>query len=188
MKLLLAILTDFVGKTSTRVGIISLLVLQALIGTAIAYHLGAIAEVSGGSGILDLETGYDLNTVQSLLDSYGTEGIAHYRWVQLLDIANPFVYSLLFSSICFHLYRQSNWVLLALLPLMIGLFDYFENVFLYLIINSYPELTENLILFSSGLSIIKRGVMLIGVLILLGGVVVWFGHRRNPKTLLREQR
>lgn len=145
-------------------------VLYVLVFGTITVTLGQLAEVSGGYGILDFDRGYSVERVNEVLGSYGDEGMRLYARIQLLDLFNPMLYSLL--AACFvHLLwkgRGPEWI--ALVPLSAGLGDYLENGTLFLLVQTYPNMSPALVALSSGLSLLKNGLLVIAVLPLLAGV------------------
>ena len=163
-------------------GIGGLLVLYLVVFSAILFTLGQLSDVTGGYGILDFDRGYSADRVHEVLGSYGAEGMALYARIQFLDLFNPALYSLILACLTFLLWnrRGQNWpVLVALLG---GLADYMENVSLFLLAKSYPDVSEPLVGLSSSLSLIKNLLLPISALPLLVGIAVWLVSRTQKRT------
>ena len=96
--------------------------------------------------------------------------MALYTRIQLLDIFNPAIYSLFFASIIYLLWRKHNAAWVALLPLLAGLLDYAENLTLFLLARSYPDLPTGLVTLSSTLNIIKNMAMVPAIIAMLTGL------------------
>ena len=110
-------LTLIVRLAQTR-AMIALAIVWAIVFGAILITMGQLAEATGGSGILDFEVGYSAERVAAILGSYGAEGMALYGRIQLLDLINPALYSLLLAAITHRLYRDTGPAWIALVPLL----------------------------------------------------------------------
>lgn len=152
--------------------ILSLLVLYVAVFGSILFTLGQLTEVSGGYGILDFDRGYDLARVGEVFGSYGSDGMRLYGRIQLLDLLNPALYSLILAVITRLLWRDRGPDWLCLTPFLGGLGDYAENVTLFLMAQSYPDISTTLVSSSSTLSLIKNGLLPIAMLPLLAGLVM----------------
>lgn len=166
-------LVDLVTRLATRRGLIVLLIAYAIVFGMILWSLNQLSEVSGGYGILDFEPGYSFDRVNEVLGSYGPEGMALYGRIQVLDIFNPALYSLVAATFTYLLWRDRGPDWLCLMPLLGGLGDYVENVTLFMIARAYPELPVGLVQVSSMLSLIKNGLFVIGFAPLIIGVILW---------------
>lgn len=157
--------------TAPRAILILIILYGAVFGT-ILFTLAQLTEISGGYGILDFDQGYDMARVQEVFGSYGSEGMKLYGRIQSLDLINPALYSLIAAVFTRLLWRERGPDWLCLAPLLGGLGDYTENVTLFLLARSYPEISTGLVSTSSTLSLAKNGLMVIGMLPLLVGIVL----------------
>ena len=118
--------------------------------------MNKLAIVTGGYSILDFDFGYSEERVLEVLGSYGEEGMALYGRIQLLDILNPAIYSLFFASILYLLFKKGGFAWVVILPLLAGALDYAENITLYILSSSYPDISGTIVSLSSSLSIVKK--------------------------------
>jgi len=160
-------------KLATGRGFAILITLYAVVFGAIVYNLSKLTTLTNGYGILDFDRGYSRERVLEVFGSYGNEGMAIYSQIQLLDIVNPAVYSLFFASILYLLWRQKKAVWVVIIPLIAAALDYLENLTLFLLSRSYPDISEPLVLVSSTLSIIKNVALVAAVIALLVGMSLW---------------
>ena len=168
---------SLIRRLATRNGIMTLLALYLIVFVAILFTLAQLSEVSGGHGILDFDRGYTPDRVAEVLGSYGPEGMALYRRIQVLDLINPALYSLLLACLTAVLWngRGPGW--LPLIALLGGLGDYLENATLFMIARAYPEVSETLVVVSSTLSLLKNALLVVSVAAFLSGLMVWLFFR-----------
>lgn len=162
-------------------GISGLLAIYLVVFGTILFTLSQLGEVTGGHGILDFDRGYSVNRVSEVLGSYGPEGMALNARIQFLDLFNPALYSLILACLTFLLWngRRQDW--LVLVAFLGGLADYMENVTLFLLAWSYPDVSEPLVRLSSTLSLIKNLLLPISALPLLVGIAVWLVSRLRKR-------
>ncbi|MFK8035776.1 MAG: hypothetical protein AB8B94_16705 [Hyphomicrobiales bacterium] len=153
----------------------------AVFGTIIA-TLSKLTTLTGGIGILDFDRGYSVERVRKVFDSYGAEGFALYGRIQLLDIFNPAIYSLIFACLIYLLWKNKGYRWVVAPPLAAGLLDYCENLTLFLLSRSYPEISPQLVTISSTLSLIKNVALFGTIIVLLIGLFIWFRERFKSKT------
>jgi len=160
---------SIVSNCATWRKITVLIALFALVFGMIAYTLYQLSEVSGGHGILDFDLGYSEERVHEVFASYGEHGLILYGRIQFLDLFNPALYSLIAAATTYALWngRGPDW--LCLFPFLGGLGDYAENLTLFLLSRSYPDIPAGLVSISSSLSFLKNGLLLFGLLPLLFG-------------------
>lgn len=161
-----------IDNLTTPRAILTLIILYGAVFGAILFTLAQLTESSGGYGILDFDQGYDMARVREVLGSYDAEGMKLYGSIQLLDLFNPALYSLTAAVFTRLLWRGRGPDWLCLAPLLGGIGDYAENVTLFLMARSYPEISNGLVSASSTLSFAKNGLMVIGMLPLLLGIVL----------------
>ncbi|MCK0141266.1 hypothetical protein [Aliiroseovarius sp. F20344] len=164
---------SLIARLATWRGLAALLVTYVVIFGAILITLGQLSTVSGGYGILDFDQGYTAERVAEVWGSYGEQGFALYRRIQFLDILNPALYSLIAAALTYILWKGRGVEWLCLAPLLGGIGDYAENVSLFLLARGYPKISEDLVAVSSTLSLIKNGLLILGLLPLVVGLALW---------------
>ena len=164
---------SLITRLATWRGMTFLIIAYLVVFGAILMTLGQLKEVSGGFGILDFDQGYTKERVEEVLGSYGERGFSLYGRIQLLDIFNPALYSLIAAVLTYLLWRGRGVDWLCLAPLLGGIGDYAENVTLFLIARGYPDVSGGLVSVSSALSLIKNGLLILGFLPLIVGLVLW---------------
>lgn len=164
---------SLISQLATRRGLTVLIIAYLVVFGAILMTLGQLREVSGGFGILDFDQGYTRERVTEVLGSYGERGFSLYGRIQLLDIFNPALYSLIAAVFTYILWKGRGVDWLCLAPLLGGIVDYTENVTLFLLARGYPDVSDDLIALSSTLSLIKNALLVVGLLPLLVGLIRW---------------
>lgn len=103
---------------------------------------------SGGMKILDMmPKGYNPEYVNSLLNALGERGRHAYLFHQLpVDMIYPLLFGVSNCLLLAWLLNQigklnGNLFYLSLLPLLAGLFDYFENVGIIIMLNTFPHIS-----------------------------------------------
>lgn len=160
-----------------------LVVLYAVVFGSILATLARLTELTGGIGILDFDRGYTKDRVREVFESYGEEGFALFARIQLLDVINPVLYALIFACLTHLLWRHRNATWVVLLPLLAGALDYAENLTLFLLSRSFPDLSDGLVGLSSTLSLVKNVALFAAIAALLIGLGLWMRDRyAGPKT------
>lgn len=123
-------------------------------------------------------TGYSFFYAVDLLNALGVEGRGSYLYQQL---PMDFIYPGLFAVSCCLLLAwlfsksinaNSKMFYLCFVPVLAGLFDYFENISIVNMLISYPNITEIHVSTSSGFTILKSGLTTAFFVILILGVVL----------------
>lgn len=166
-------LLTLIEKLANWKGIALLLFLYVAVFGSILFSLGQLSELTGGQSILDFDRGYSIARVHEVLGSYGAEGMALNGRIQFLDLFNPALYSLIAATLTYLLWKGRGPEWLPLVALLGGLGDYLENITLFLLARSYPEVSEGLVNFSSSLSMLKNALLPISILPLLVGLILW---------------
>jgi hypothetical protein len=90
-----------------------------------------------GEKPLDLEINYTAEEAYLRLSGFSEEIRESYRMgLMVSDMIYPIVYSLLFSFIIYRLWQNEK---LALLPFMILIFDFIENISIITMLGLFPE-------------------------------------------------
>ena len=121
-----------------------------------------LMQFSGGMKILDMiPTGYNVQYVNTLLNTLGEQGRHFYLFSQIpVDMIYPFFFGISYCLLLAYILNKlamlnSNYFYLCLLPLLGGLFDYFENMGIITILNDYPHNNDLLSQITNIFSILK---------------------------------
>lgn len=141
----------------------------------------ALAERSNGLMILDMRSGYTPDKVYTYLEVLGAEGRQLYATLHIAaDLVFPVIYSLFFAFAIAWLLRQlaaSDHPVqrLILLPFVAGLADLAENVSILIMNWAYPTRLDGLARLANLFTLIKFGLMPLGVaFIVIGlGILAW---------------
>ncbi|WP_439132479.1 hypothetical protein [Polaribacter sp.] len=141
-------------------------------------------EFSNGMQLLDMmPTGYDWNYVSELFSSLGENGRMMYLTNQIpVDMIYPLLFGLSYCLLLGYFLKKLNklnklnspYMYLFVIPIIVGIADYLENIGIITMLKSYPNLTEISVKTTSLFSLIKSMsttaffIILIIVLITLG--------------------
>lgn len=125
---------------------------------------------------LDLRMQYSPEEVKDLMAQMGEEGRAINRFISgRIDMIYPLIYGLFLILLLVRLsstlkYRRGPWLLLV--PILAMLFDYLENIQVLRMLRQYPDISKELVAFSSLMSSLKWLFVLAALLlvVILGGI------------------
>lgn len=172
----------------TILGLLSVAAVLALVmnGTELPFSTPTIEDHSGGLRILDMRLAYGPEDVDQLFEALGPDGRRAYLLLHLLpDLLFPISYALAFAC-------TSAWFLVRLLPLdhpgqwlsltplLAGLADILENLSLVVINWRYPTPVDWLAQTASALTMVKFGLMPIGIVLLAAIGSLWLA-RGTPR-------
>ena len=161
-------------------------------GTALPFSTPTIEKHSGGVPILDMRMSYTPEEAYQLFTALGTAGRQAYRILHLVpDMLFPICYALAFAFTgawflvrLLPLDHPLQW--LSLTPLISSLADILENLSLVMSSLAYPSRMDWLVQVASLLTMIKFGLMPVGVVFLSAMLVVWFIRKRPASNVPRE--
>lgn len=170
-----------IGITSGRI------VLSALAGYVVLlilingrpFGVEQLKEITGGTGILDLEFLYTPEQAYALLSAMGDAGRAFdLARIVPLDLVFPFVYTLFYAvTITWILHRwlpaRSRWHRLNVIPLIAGLCDYMENFGIITMLVSWPSRLPDVARFTMATGLIKFTFGILAVIIMIGALTGW---------------
>lgn len=172
--------------STSRWGFGLVIVLITLVGGTIGYTVGQIESISG-QGILDFEFGHSTERIHEVLSAYGSNGMALYQRVQLLDLLNPLIYSWFTAMLIDLLLRGTKWRWLVIFALMPGMFDYAENYYLYQFVINYPAVDAGQVAVADVLSLVKQGALMLTVAIFMFAGVQNFLLKEQKEPIGDEQ-
>jgi uncharacterized membrane protein len=146
---------------------------------------------TGGMKLMDmLPSGYDFQYVNTLLITLGEEGRTLYLYRQIpADMIYPGLFGISYCILLLFFLNKLNklnspLIYLGVLPLIGGLFDYFENIGIILMLKRFPDLSENLVSITNAFTIIKSLTTTVYFIVLLVTLAVWvfqfFRKNKNP--------
>ena len=154
----------------------------------------AEAQMSELAGVhtpmIDTRNGYDLPEIQEFFTSIKPEGRAIHKFATgVVDMIFPWVYGSLFILVAaFFLKKLSNskskWMYLSLFPILLMIVDYKENFNTLNLLESYPNLTAEMVDSASKVTVLKSILTQISIVLpLVLGIVwliMWGRNKFNP--------
>lgn len=159
--------------------LISLIITQVIYFVMVLYTIPNLMSYAGGMNILDMiSLGYKPEYVKSLLEQLGPIGRDYYLYTQLpLDMIYPLLFAVTYSLLLIYLFSKifnhsSKIQLLALIPILAGLFDYFENLGIITMLIIFPIFSETIAEITNVFSIIKSISTTSFFMLLIFGIAV----------------
>ena len=138
------------------------------------------------SPIVDLRKDYDKAEIQEFFGLLKEEGRQMHRDITgILDMIFPFAYGSFFILVCaFFLkkitHSQSNWMYLALFPILLMLVDYWENFNTLGMLDAFPDLDAQKVVEASRITGLKNILTYVSqAIFLLSGLIYLFKYLRN---------
>lgn len=182
-------LLTFIQYRTRPLTIVGLLSVTALLmflmnGTELPFSAPTIQEHSGGLPVLDTRASFTPEDAYQLFAALGPEGRRAYLLLHLgPDTLFPIGYALLFAFISawflvrlLPLNHPLQW--LSMIPLISGVADILENVFLVMANLAYPDRVDWIVRIAHLLYKVKFGLLPVGVVFLAVIVVAWFIRKR----------
>ena len=143
-------ITKVLEKYATGKKVLSLFILTNVVFLfMLMVTIPKTMEFSNGMKLLDmLPTGYNLDYVNKLFSTLGENGREIYLTTQIpVDMIYPLLFGLTYTLLLAYFLKKLNklkspFTYLCLLPIIAGIADYFENIGIITMLNSYPNLTE----------------------------------------------
>jgi hypothetical protein len=150
-----------------------------LYATMLIITIPNVMKFSGGMKLLDMiPTGYNAEYVNTLLNKLGNQGRDAYLFNQIpIDMFYPFLFGISYCLLLAYILNKLGklkgyYFYLCLIPLFSGLFDYFENIGIITMLNSYPDNSIILTQITNVFSILKSCFTTIYFIILLLFLIV----------------
>jgi len=136
--------------------------------------------ITNGIKILDMmPAGYDFEYVKQLMEALGEDGRRYYQFRQIpIDLIFPFFFGISNCLIMAWVIdkfgkNNTNWLWVCYLPLFAGFFDYAENFSVISILNSYPDISSQMVRVANLFSVLKSSLTTISLVILLIIILIW---------------
>ena len=176
------LLTKFIEKNISGKKVLGLFILTNVVYLfMLTITIPKTMEFSNGMKLLDMmPSGYDLNYVSELFSSLGENGRETYLTSQIpVDMIYPLLFGLSYCLRWGYFLKKLNklnspHLYLCLLPVIAGISDYLENIGIIIMLNNYPDLTENMVNAANTFTVLKSTstsiffIALIVILIILG--------------------
>lgn len=156
------------------------------------YSIPELMSASGDLPIFDMSpSGYSYQQALALLSSLGEEGRHFYLSTQLvLDLFYPLLFGLCYFSLLQWLIKHMQLkrralTVVSFLPFLACIFDYIENVAIWLMLSSFPDLSKTVVAISSVLTVTKSILTMAyftGLLVVLILVAVHYYKVHMAKT------
>ena len=155
------------------------------------YHQQRMAEFAGEEVTpLDSRFSYSYNEVKNDFEKLGVEGRKTYRFaIGVIDMLFPVIYGPLFILLLAGLLkrlagRDSNWMFLALFPFIGILFEYLENFNTLSLLDSYPGITKEGVLWGEQMTRLKHIFLMLSVVFMpLLGIMLIIKNLKRKKTV-----
>jgi hypothetical protein len=129
--------------------------------------------------LLDVRFGYSKTQVNQFFSEIGQLGREnHIFFTSVLDSLYPVFYGLFLIFFISYLYQKAfsknyEFRYLNLVPIIIIIADFAENVLILYMLNVFPHFSENVVKWSSNATLIKWGAVLFSILLVFIGVFAW---------------
>ncbi len=154
------------------------------------YTIPLVEQYAPEMKLFDLSpTGYSYEYAMELLDVLGVKGRNVYLYLQLpMDFIYPGLFAVsccLLLSWLFSKSLNSNSQLfyLCFVPVVAGLFDYFENIGIVCMLMFYPKVAKQLVSITSFFTLLKSGLTTAFFVLLLVGVILFIKRKRADKVV-----
>lgn len=142
------------------------------------YTIPKVESFAPGIALFDLSPGgYSYPYAVSLLESLGETGRNMYLTLQIpADFLYPGLFAVSYSLLLTWLFAKSfesdsKMFYLALVPVLGGFFDYLENICIVLMLNSFPDLSQELVEVASTFTVLKSIFSTLFFVFLLVGIL-----------------
>ena len=139
----------------------------------------SVMEYAHGMDLFDMmPAGYSVEYAQTLLTTLGPDGRSAYMNIQLpVDMIYPFLFGLTYSLILAYFLSKLHWIekpifFTVLLPLAAGMFDYAENIGIFLMLRAYPDFPVTIAAWTNSFTIIKSVLSTLSFTVLLTLLVI----------------
>jgi len=134
-------------------------------------HINSLAGKS--IGIIDLTMGFDPQRTLDMVAGYGDAARGHYAMVEMTaDVAYPIVYAFVLAIMLTLLFRNTKYARVHLLPFLVLLFDYAENINIVYLLKTYPEQSLAAATLCEVFKLLKWGTSGLVCLTILAGIIL----------------
>lgn len=116
---------------------------------------------------------YSSSWLQQLYLALGNGGRQFYQNMLFVDFFYATFAGIGYSMLLYFLIRNTNWTWISITPLIMTFFDYAENTIQILLLNSYPNMNDTLVLLAAVSSFLKFALGGIGILFIVILCIRW---------------
>ena len=153
-------------------------IVMVLYANFILGHYSNCFSIIGTTNSLGLSFGYNLTSVQHFFEIRSIEQLNCYgQFIRVWDTIFPILYTLMYSLWFDYLFKK--WRLLLIVPLLHMFSDWIENYLELLMLDKFMNsniLSESLVTFGSGVTILKWSLSILTYLIILFGIARKLKH------------
>ena len=172
--------------SSGRVVLLLFIATMLVYLTILFYTIPSVTDQAPNMKVFDMSPGgYSQTYAEELLGAIGPTGREAYLKRQVpIDFIYPGLFALTYTLMLVWIFKKSfnaksKVFSLALIPAIAGLFDYFENICIILMIKSFPTLDSNLVNVSSMFSITKSALTIAFYILFLYGLVLFYIKKKE---------
>lgn len=174
--------SDRIIRITSGRRVLATFVLYMLSGAVIygkPFGIAQLQEISGGTGILDMEALYTPEQAYALFTAMGEAGRAFdLTRIVPLDLVFPFIYTLFYAvTITWLLHRwlpaQSRWHRLNVVPVVGGICDYLENFGIITMLLAWPAQLPDIARFTMVAGFVKFTFIILATVIIIGALAGW---------------
>ncbi|WP_087018219.1 hypothetical protein [Thaumasiovibrio subtropicus] len=149
-----------------RLVIASVVLTNIVYAIMLCYTIPTLMAFSSGLPIFDMSpAGYNVEQATRLLDNLGETGRAFYRYQLALDLIYPALFGLSYFALFQWILNKNaitrtTWRWISILPIIAALFDYLENITVWLMLRSFPNVSELLVKVASTLTVTKSTLVM----------------------------
>lgn len=172
------IVTPLQKSASGKVVLILFILTMAVFSLMLLYTIPKVEGFAPGIALFDMSpAGYSYQQAISLLESLGKVGRNVNLFQQLpVDFVYPGLFSISYALLLTWLFAKSfdsdsKIFFLVLVPALGGLFDYLENIGIILMINAFPNISQELVGMASTFTVLKSAFTTGFYILLLVGIV-----------------
>ena len=129
-----------------------------------------------GQEIIEMSGGYTTSEAYQLFEKYGESGRNYYNLIQVVDIFLPLFMGLFLSSFSLKLLNSAKFKYLSvgLIPLLLVVADYLENVGVFTMLQTFPkEFSNSLVFYTGTITSVKLVLYAVGMLTMAMSLIYW---------------
>ena len=173
---------------SGRTVLILFIVTMVVYAWIVLFSIPAVLEESPDLVLFDMSPmGYSPEYATELLDAIGEAGRRKYMLHQLpVDLIYPglfaITYTLMLVWVASKFASKNSWLFsLAYVPFVAGIFDYLENVGIFSMLITYPEVLPGIVYSASICTVLKSLMTVFFYILLFYSFIVWgMKHKAQP--------